>query len=261
MPEAYKMDFTFIEDEELRTQAEEAYTISMQTVTEGIQTKIDAAIEGLQNKNVELLGEKKAVQEKLAKFADITDPEKALEALKFINENEDAQLIKDGKIGEIIERRTSTMRIEHENALTDLAEKLESSLTGETHYKGMYETKVMDDAMRAVAVTAGVRAEAVPDILLRAKSMFSLDDKGEPEARDSGGKLKKNDDGNVMTPGVWLEDLKVTSPHYWPTSRGSGAVGGNLGADADTTAKLADLVAKNDMAGYRALRAKMQGKV
>jgi len=251
--------FEFIEDEAVRAKAVEAYDVQLKEVTDGVQGKIDEAITGLQNKNQELLGEKKTIQEKLATFANIDDPEKALEALKFINENEDAQLIKDGRVSELIEKRTSTMRIDHDTAIKDLADKLEEASGGQVKYKGLYETKVMDDALRAVSMQAGVRQEAVVDILLRAKDLFTLDSKGVVEARDSGGNLRKNDDGNVMTPAVWLEDLKASSPHFWPPSEGSGATGAHITIDADTTAKLADLAKKGDMNGYRKLRKAMNG--
>jgi len=256
MLEALQM-FSFIEDEEVRAKAVEQYEASLKTVTDGVQATVDEAVAGLQSKNAELLGEKKSIQEKLLTFKDITDPEKALEALNFINDNEDAQLIKDGKIGELIDRRTSTMRIDHDNAVKELADKLEAASGGEVKYKGLYETKIMDDALRAVATTAGVRPEAITDVLLRAKGLFTLDKEGGPEARDSAGNLRKNADGNVLTAGVWMEDLKTSSPHYWPSSEGAGAQGGHVAVDADTTAKLADLAKKGDMPGYRRLRAQM----
>lgn len=252
------MDFDFIEDETLRAEAKAKYDASMAAVEESLQEKIDAATEGLVNKNTELLGEKKTIAEKLAQFKDITDPEKAMEALKFITENEDAQLIRDGKVDELISKRTSTMRLDHETALKELNEKLETATVGQSEYKTKYEKKLMDDAMRAEATKAGVRLEAVPDILLRATSLFTLDSQGLPEARDGKGNLVKDKDDNVVTPSVWMEQLKASSPHYWPTSEGAGALGGPIAGDADTTAKLAHLAKTGQMKEYRALRARMQ---
>lgn len=251
--------FEYIEDEDLRSKAIADFEARQKEVNEGIDKKIAEATERLVAKNTELLGEKKTIQEKLAEFKDITDPEKALEALNFINENEDAQLIKDGKVNELIEKRTSVMRIEHETAVQELADKLMEATEGQSTFKNLYETKVMDDAMRAVAVQAGVRIEAIPDVLLRAKSVFSLDKSGAPEARDEKGNLIKNKDDNVVTPAVWMEDLKTTSPHYWPTSAGAGALGSGVTDSADVTAKLADLAKRGDMKGYRKLRAQMGG--
>jgi len=253
------MKFDFIEDEGLRKQAEEAYDAEVKANTEDIDSKISIAVAGLQSKNEELLGEKKTIQEKLQKFADIEDPVKALEALTFINESEEAQMIRDGKFDELLEKRTSTMRLDHDNAVTALADKLEEMTTGKGKYKGLYQTKMMDDALREVATKAGVRAEAVTDVLLRAKTMFALGTDGSVEARDAAGKLLKNEDGNVITPSVWLESMKETSPHYWPSSEGSGARGGNITGDADTTEKLAALAKKGDMVGYRKLRTAMAG--
>jgi len=258
MLEAYKMDFEFIEDETLRAETKAKYDASMVAVEEGLQAKIDAATEGLMNKNTELLGEKKTIAEKLALFKDITDPEKAMEALKFITENEDAQLIRDGKVDELISKRTSTMRLDHDNALQELTEKLALSEVNEADYKQKYETKLMNDAMRAEANKAGVRQEAITDILLRATSIFTLDSTGAPEARDVKGNLAKDKDDNVVTPSTWMEELKATSPHYWPVSEGAGALGGPIAVDADTTAKLAHLAKTGNMKDYRALRNKMK---
>jgi hypothetical protein len=253
------MDFSFIEDETLRAQAEEAYNAEQKANAEDIDAKIAEAVEGLKNKNEELLGEKKTIQERLQKYAEIKDPEEALKALKFINESEEAQMIRDGKFDELLEKRTSNMRLEHDNAITELADKLEEITNSKTKYKSLYQTKIMDDALRDVATKAGVRPEAIPDVLLRANTLFSLGSDGSVEARTSDGKLLKNEDGNVVTPSVWMESLKESSPHYWPSSEGSGARGGNITGDADTTEKLAALAKKGDMQGYRKLRSQMHG--
>ena len=253
------MDFNFITDEDLRKQATEAYEAEQKSNVEDIDAKINSAIEGLKSKNTELLGEKKVIQEKLQKFAEIKDPEEAIKALKFINESEEAQMIRDGKFDELLEKRTSTMRLDHDNAVTTLADKLNDMTSGKDKYKGLYQTKIMDDALRAVAVKAGVRSEAITDVLLRAKDIFQLGADGSVEARTTDGKLLKNDDGNVVTGSVWIESLKESSPHYWPSSEGAGAIGGNITGDADLTEKLAGLAKSGNMKAYRALRDKTKG--
>lgn len=253
------MKFDFIEDVDLRQKAEEAYEAEMKATTESIDAKIQEAVEGLKAKNEELLSEKKTIQEKLQRFSEIKDPEKALEALKFINESEEAQMIRDGKFDELLEKRTSTMRLEHEQTLNELTSQLEEIAGSKDKYKNLYQTKIMDDTLREVAVKAGVITEAIPDLLLNAKSLFSLGKDGSVEARTSDGKLMKNEDGNVLTPAVWVESLKSSRPHYWPRSEGVGARGGNITGDADTTEKLAAYAKAGNMAAYRKLRAKMQG--
>lgn len=250
--------FDFIEDVELRAKAEEAAAVRTKELEIGLQAKIDEAISGLRLKNEELLGEKKSIQEKLRKFSAISDPDKAMDALKFLQENEDAQLLKDGKVSELIDKRTSQMRLEHEQLLGELKKKAEEAEKGSFLYRSMYEGKILEDEIRAIAVKAGVVPEAVSDVLLRAKGIFTLAKDNTVEARDDKGNLVKTTEGNVLTPFVWMEQLKTTSPHYWPRSESAGARGGTPSAgDPDTMARLGELAKKGDMDGYRKLRAKM----
>lgn len=251
------MKFDFITDDNLRKQAETAYDAEVKANSEDLDSKISEAVEGLRNKNEQLLGEKKTIQEKLLTFADIDDPVKALEALTFINESEEAQMIRDGKFDELLEKRTSTMRLEHDNSIVDLTEQLLEASKGKGKYKGLYQTKIMDDELREVAGKAGVRQEAITDVLLRANTIFQLGQDGTVEARDGAGKLLKNEEGNVVTPSVWLESMKETSPHYWPSSEGSGARGGNITGDADVTERLAHYAKTGQMVKYRELRKQM----
>lgn len=252
--------FDFIEDEGIRSKVEEAHKAQIKDLTEGLDKKIEEAVSGLKAKNEELLGEKKSIQERLAQFKDITDPEKALEALTFIQENEDAQLIKDGKIDELLEKRTSQMRIDHQTALDTLQEQLDAATNEGSVYKLQYEQKMIGDQLQDAAIKAGVRPEAIPDVMLRGRELYSLATDNTIEARDAKGNLVKNEDGNVLTTSVWLEGLKKTSPHYWPSSEGSGASGGSGGSGGDISARLAAAAKSNDMVAYRRLREKQLGK-
>jgi hypothetical protein len=71
----------------------------------------------------------------------------------------------------------------------------------------------------------------------------------------------KDDAGNVITPVTWIEGLKESSPHYWPSSAGAGNRGGNTGAmDGDVMERLAALAGAGKMEEYNALRKKMLNK-
>lgn len=254
------MEFSFIEDEELRTQAETQYKAEKEEEDKLIQAKIDKAVEGLSSKNDELLSEKKKIQEKLQEFSQITDPQKALDAIKFLEENAEAQLIRDGKIDELIAKKTSVMRSDHESAVKELQSRLNELTEVSSEYKTKFQTKVIEDALRNEAVKAGVLPQAVEDILMRGKSVFSLAaDTAEVEARDANGNLLKNDKDIVITPKVWVESLKNISPHYWPQSMSAGAFPGSS-SSSDVAAQLEALAKKGDFAGYRKLREKMTAK-
>jgi hypothetical protein len=251
--------FEFIEDDGLREKAEAALTTKMEELTSSVDEKIDEAVAGLKAKNEELIGEKKSIQERLSEFSDITDPIKAMEALNFLTENEDAKLIKDGKIEEVIEKRTSQLRLDHETALEEFSIKIQDLESSKGKYKSMFQNKIIEDELRAVAAKQGVRMEALSDVLLRGNTVFTLGSDGSVEARDSSGALLKNEKGSVLTPAVWIDGLKDSSPHYWPISEGAGATG-KVGNSTDTLDKLNALAERGDMEGFRKLRAKMMGK-
>ena len=247
-------DFTFIEDETLRTQVEEAHKTSMDTLTASIDEKISEATSGLKGKNEELLDEKKKLGKVLKNFENV-DPEKAKEALKFLEENEYAQMIKDGKVDEIIEKKTSQMRSDHEAAVSELSTKLTETEDSGRLYKNMYEKKMIEDNLRKVAIEAGVRPEAVSDILMRGLTVFSLDDKEGVEARDGEGKLVKTADDKVLTAKLWIDKFKESAPHYFPESESAGAHGGKKGRD-DLDVAITAAAKKGDMTEYRRLKAK-----
>jgi len=246
------MDFSFIEDADLRTKAETEYAAEETTRKAETQTLIDTSILGLKTKNQELLDEKKQIQKTLKNFDDI-DPEAAKEALKFLENNEDAQLIKDGKIDELIDRRTSTLRTDHEAAVETLATDLLSASEGKTKYKGLYQGKLLDDALTSAALDAKVQNSAIPDIILNGKMLFSVGADGVIESRDKDDKVRKTKDEKVLTPINWIEERREASPHWWGNSES-----GNLtpGIDSDDySVALARAAKSGDNKAFRKLRA------
>lgn len=251
--------FDFIEDEEQRAKAVEAHNNAITEINDSITVKIDEATTGLKTKNDELLGEKKDIQRKL-KVWDGMDFTKVSEAVDFVTNNADVKLIKDGKVDEIIQRETSQLRSDHEAAVSELTTNLSEATTAGATYKGLYETKMIDDTLRDAALGAKVLPAALTDILLRGRNVFSLADDGSVEARDSEGKLAMTDDSKVLTTSNWIESLKKVSPHYWPASEGADAGGGGGGGGNDLSAQITAAADAGDMKLYRKLRDKQKSK-
>jgi len=249
------MDFDFITDETQREQAIEAYN----NLVDQHKLELDEAVSGLKSKNAELLDEKKKIERKLREFESF-DFDKANEALEFLENNKDAQLIKDGKVDELIEKRTSQLVSDHEAAINEIKGQLKEEMERAGLYENLYKTKMVEDALRDVAIKAKVRPEAITDVLLHGKNVFSLADDGSIEARDENGKLRKTEDDKVLTPANWIEGLKKVSPHYWPESRGAGAFGGGFSDENDLTAAMHRAAERGDMVEYRRLRSKQQKK-
>lgn len=253
------MEFEFITDEDQRAQAVEAYNNSITSLKDEHKLALDEEVNGLKSSKAEILDEKKALDKKLKEFESY-DFDAANEAISFLENNKDAQLIKDGKTDELIEKKLSQLTSDHETTLGELKGELSTAQQHGQLYESLYKTKMVEDSLREAAVGAKVRPEAVTDILLHGRNVFALADDGSVEARDTEGKLRKTVDDKVLTPTNWIEGLKKSSPHYWPDSVGAGATGMGAGDEGDLTAALNKAASSGNMTEYRRIRKKqLQG--
>lgn len=254
------MDFSFIEDVELRGKLEAQYKQDQDAKKEEtealINQRLEEATSGLKNKVTELLSEKKNLQEK---YREIKDPQAALDALKFLQEDEMAKLLKEGKFEEVIDRRTASLRGDYEAKITELDSTFKEVKERADSFENLYKTKVLQDGLREAAIKAKVRPEALPDVILRGTSVFNLgEDNHTLEARDAKGKLLMNSDGTaILTPDTWIQDLKKTARHFWPDNE-SARFSGNAGDLSDLDAAMVAAANRGDTAKYKELRAKRQ---
>ncbi|MGH0054346.1 MAG: hypothetical protein ACQ5SW_13225 [Sphaerochaetaceae bacterium] len=256
--------FDFIEDESVRTKVEEAHNDQVNILKDDLnnefQGKLDAEVTGLKSKNDELLGEKKTLQKKLKDFDGI-DLEKTRTALDFFENNKDKELFENGQVDELVEKRVSQLVSDHEATTTELQSELKEYKASAEFYKEKYDRKTVQDHIRAEAVAQGVSPEAIPDVLLRSDSIFSVSpqDNETVEARGKDGKLMKTADGEkILNAKNWIEGLKETCPHYWPPSEGAGAYGrrgGGATGMSDIDIKMEEAASKGDNDTFRALRA------
>jgi len=218
--------FDFIENTEQREKAENLHKIEVDQLTVDLtnanKVTTEEAVAGLKTKNAEILDEKKTLSDNLKKFEGY-DPEAVKVATDFYTKN---------------------------------SVNLTAAQKSSNEYQGLFESKVIDDGVRAAAVKAGMIDTAVEDAVLRGRGVFSLDTNKMIEARDAEGKLAISSDKKVLTTENWVEDLKETSPHYWPPSQGAGATGGKIGPESDKATKLQALADAGDVTAYRAMRDK-----
>lgn len=195
-----------------------------------VQAKINAAVEaavsGLKAKNSELIGSLKEAKDKLKDFDGI-DPGAVRDILKRFADDEEAGLIKAGKIDEVLNKRTERMKADYEKKLTDALKTADAASKRAQAFQG----RVLDDAIRAAAAKAGIHQHAIDDALFRARSMFTLDENGQAVQLGDDGKPVLGKDGNSpFTPLEWLEGMKDKAPHWFPaTASGSGAGSGGGG--------------------------------
>jgi hypothetical protein len=190
-----------------------------------IKAAVDAEVNGLKTKNSELIGDTKKLKDQLAKFDGI-DPDAVRAILQRFANDEEAGLIKAGKIDEVLDKRTAKMRADFEKKLEDATKGTEAATKRAQAFQG----RVLDDSVRAAAVKAGLHQHAIDDALFRARSMFTIDENGQAVQLGEDGKPVPGKDGkSPFTPLEWLEGMKDKAPHWYPASASGGGAGGSGG--------------------------------
>lgn len=195
-----------------------------------LEQQVNTAVAALKAKNETLISEKRKLQEQTAEFADF-DKETLKNYIARLKNDEEARLIAEGKVGDVIEKRTNLMRESYQSQIADtqkLAQEWQNKY-GELEQKFNY-TRI-DSALRDAALAANVVPSAIDDIITRGRKSFEIDANGNIISRDQfTGDIKIGADGkNPYAASDFLSDLKKTAPHFWPQSQGGGFSGANAG--------------------------------
>ena len=190
-----------------------------------IQAAVDEAVKGLKDKNAELIKDKKELKDELGSLKSKVEG-LDLDAIKVLldksNQDEESKLIAEGKIEEVIQKRTEKMREEHEKLLKAEKERADKAET----YANKFRQSVIQGQIVQAAVEMGALSEATADIAFLAQSQFSLDENGKAVAIDANGEVVIGKDGsNPVTPKEWVEGLRENKPYFWPKANGSGSPG------------------------------------
>lgn len=174
------------------------------TVAEQIAAAVAKEVSGLKAKNAELIAKNKGLSETMAQFDGI-DPVKTKEMLKHFDNSEEARLMAEGKIDEVIAKRTAKR---DEEIARQLAEK-DGEVTKAKEYASRFNMRVLHNEIRASA-PPDLHPSALEDVLRHAAEMFSLDEEGNVVPKD--GALGKNGKA-PYSPKEWFEDTRGTHPH------------------------------------------------
>ncbi|WP_273839265.1 hypothetical protein [Providencia rettgeri] len=189
-------------------------------ITPEIQTLIDQQVSGLKAKNAELLGKIKEQGDNLKRFDGI-DPDTVKGMLKRFENDEEAKLIADGKIDEVINKRTERMRGDVDKQLKEANTRVEKAEA----FADKFRARVLGDEIRSAAGKAGALSSAQEDLILRAKGTFQINDEGQAVAVDEDGNPIMGKDGRTpLSPIEWVESLKESAPHLFPAASGTDAV-------------------------------------
>lgn len=234
-----------IDIEELKSAMEEDGEVKT-FIQSMVSTSVDEATSSLKKTNKELKDEKTKVQKILDKMPSSEELEGFKKLQTVLDSSEDAKLIADGKIDEVIDRRTERAKAEYESKLKTVADELEETKGKLNNVNSSYDNHRINEAIRAEALKESVAVEALPDVVLRASGLFSIDESGDIVATDSEGHPVLNEAGTPIDVKVFIADLKSKAPHFWPGSKGAG-LGGQGGTQTDTLVAAAE---KGNTQGY-----------
>ncbi|MBD0648223.1 hypothetical protein [Acinetobacter baumannii] len=182
----------------------------------GLKTALQSERDAAKNAKLEL--------QKLQKQFEGIDPEIVKKVFAQIDQDEEAKLIAEGKVNEVIQKRTEKMREEHEKLLKAEKERADKAEA----YAQKFKQSVIQSQIVQAAIELEALPEATPDIAFLAQSKFALDENGKAVAVDENGEVVIGKDGQTpMTPKEWVESLREQKPYYWPKPNGMGAHGSN----------------------------------
>ncbi|KNX81527.1 hypothetical protein, partial [Acinetobacter baumannii] len=179
-----------------------------------IQDAVDEAVKGLKDKNAELIKDKKELKDELGSLKSKVEG-LDLDAIKVLldksNQDEESKLIAEGKIEEVIQKRTEKMREEHDKVLKAEKERADKAEA----YAEKFKKSVVQSQIVQAAIELEALPEATPDIAFLAQTKFALDENGKAVAVDENGDVVIGKDGQTpMTPKEWVESLREQKPYY-----------------------------------------------
>lgn len=208
------------------------------------QADLDKAIAeqvaGLKNKNNELISKEKALKAQLARFEGI-DPDAVQAILKNFADQEEAKLITEGKIDEVLAKRAERMKADYDKTLS----KLQSDLDNKDARLAKFAQRALSASVREVGAKLAIHPSAFDDALLRAQSAFDINDEGNAIAKD--GVLGK--DGKPLTLLEWFDSMKEIAPHWFPAPTGGGSQSSSRGS-ASAPKSLFDCQTDEDRVAY-----------
>lgn len=215
-----------------------------------VRALIESATNALKAKNEELIGEKR----KLTELVGDIDQDTLKSYIERLKNDEESRLIAEGKVDEVVNRRTQRMRDSYQSKLDEYNAKLNEKDTSFKSLKSQYDNVLIDNAIRDAATRDGVIPTAIDDIIMRARQHFQVDNDRlvsvDPDTKD----VRLGADGKTpYSPSDFMADLKAKAPHFWPSSSGGGY---SPGSGSNSTADLQHILQTKGYDAYRQARAK-----
>lgn len=170
-----------------------------------------------------LLDETKNAKKALKQFEGI-DPDNIKDMMKTLESSEEAKLLAEGKLDDVLGKRTEKMRLSFEEKQQNYETKIGDLESSFKSLREQYNNEKISLAIRQAAEKSGAIPDAIDDIINRANGVFSIGDDGSIESRDPSGEIVTVNK-KALDPVIFVEQLKESAPFMWPGSQGHGASG------------------------------------
>jgi hypothetical protein len=215
-------------------QGEAAASLAIDATNPEVAALIAAAVKesnaALEANRNEILGEAKTLKQQVAdmtKTWDGLDPEAVRNIMGRMENDEETKLLAEGKMDEVIERRTERLKADYGNQIENLTKTTAEKDAALESAQGRIKGLMVEGSLRSAASELGLIPSAVDDALHRAMNVFSVNDKNKLIAKDADGSTIFGKDGkNPISPAEWLDTMKESAPHWFPAPNGAGAGGG-----------------------------------
>lgn len=164
------------------------------------------------------------------KDVDLDKYQKAMEALGKLEEAEDKELLSEGKIEELLDKRTQNMRKDYEVQIKSKSDAYVNLEEERNALRDKLGGVLVDTAVQnAVNKVGRVRSGALDDVLNRARSIWKIDAKGDMVPRKNDGSTEFGAKGDPLTMDEWATNLITGASFLFEGSKGSGGGGGSGG--------------------------------
>jgi len=180
------------------------------------------------------------------------DPEKVRGLLDRVEKDEELKLLAEGKTDEAFNKRLERVNAQHQSELENVTGKLVDYESKLEKAEAQVRDLIIDQQVVTNFVNENGLKSGVPDVILRAKATFKIED-GQAIARDENGQIIRGKDGPI-TVQEWVAGLKDTAPHLFPQSSGAGASGSSGNGRDSVEKRLEEAAARGDMSEYRKIR-------
>jgi len=195
-----------------------------------LSAAVAEATGGLTKNRDQILAEKKALEEKNREISqqwEGMDPKMVKAIMERMQNDEETKLMAEGKIDEVLERRTGAMKTDYEKQLAKEREEREALAKDRDGLSGKVKTMLINGMVRQAATEHDLNPSAVEDAIQRAKNVFQIDENDKPLAKNADGTIVVGKDAkSPISVSEWLGNMKETAPHWFKSSSGAGAQGG-----------------------------------